>query len=269
MAIDYSRLTKKEQEWARYYEECDKRLEEGLTTEDIDAPEEDMRAVRLAQYLGITEDEIEQNEYNQNIYNVDGGEQEWFVGTWEDAREEALTAVEEFCDEVGLEGLSNWMQRWVLNYAVDTDRLWNWCYDDIVDYVDEMSDDDVVYEIVERRIYDKSEVYEVDEEESLEQRKVVYTDKILDSVDVGKLRDTLIDEFYDNIEDPYDYLSEVWGEDYVNNSISDGGLIEWDDVYNKMLDEDGFGTWIASYNGKEVYLDKDENNNDLFGYRIN
>jgi len=269
MAIDYSRLTKKEQEWARYYEECDKRLEEGLTTEDIDAPEEDMRAVKLAQYLGITEDEIEQSEHNQNVYSVDGGEQEWFVGTFEEAKDEALKIVEEFCDEVGLEGLSDWMQRWAVNYAVDTDRLANWCLDDVADWVDGMSDDDVIYEVVESRLYDKSDVYEVDEEESIEQRKVVYSDKVLDDIDIDRIRNDLIANSYDNIEDPYDYLCDVWGDDYINKAISDNGLIDWNRVYYKIIDEDGFGTWISSYDGKEVYLGKDENNNAFYGYRMN
>lgn len=369
MALNYSKMDKKEQEWAKYWDEYYRRLDEGLSVDDLKKPENDEKALSLARSLGVTEYDIEKSSINEdvyevkgkgkysvtlnegkvtikpfnsskqlneasegddnrtadevayeryedgeysyedylnvceqeevepelpslddgdydvriiqlanylgikyddiedeghNLYSINGGEEEWYVLTEEEADEKAREYLWNLIDDVGSELIEDGR----LDNYINEDGLMDWIHDDEESIVYDMNDDELVEDCLNAELVEEEDVYEVDEEASLQEGEIVYSTNIRDDLDLDDLREQLIEKRCDDIDDPVDYMRWNFGRDWVNELGLDD-YIDWDSWIDDVISYDGVGSQIASYDGGEEELGKDRSGNYLYGYRVN
>jgi len=224
--------------------------------EDIQANEvveydssEEARKEALAKYLEVSADIVEST--GNDEFEVDG---ETYRVLTDD---EADTEFEEYCrslwQDVGLDGMG-YLADSILEYATDSDELGDFVREDISDYVYSMSDEEVADECVNEGLVESEEVY--DEESDS------YSPELRDDVDFDDLREQLIDEKFNQIDDYADYLRDSGlGDDFFANYIDEDKAVE---AIMDAEDVNGTGRGsLAYYDGDELDL-----GNGLFAYRI-
>ena len=238
-----------------YREICVDR-DERVEVPDIRDANYDPRAVLLAKYLDVDIDDIQED--GTNNYTVDGGEQEWLVLTADEAEDKTRESLEDGIAEDRYDADPSYM---------DDDALADLAYNEIVDWVDNWDDDEVVEYCIDNDLVDEGEIYAVDEEESIEQRRVVYSDEIREDVDINDLRDKVIEDKQDEYDNPRDYFEDHWGYDwYTDEFFRD--YIDWDSWIDDVIESDGYAPTLAWYDGEEVDLGS-IGNEDYYGYRRN
>lgn len=244
------------------YNEEPEEEEETAEEEQDEDDDRDIRIVRLAEYLDVDYNDIE--EEFTHCYSVDGGEQEWYVLTEDEAYNEAYDSIESYIDDVGpVDAIGSY-----INDYIYRDVVIDWIEGLNAENVNDLYNDELVEECINRGLVEPGDVYEVDEEESIEQRRVVYSDNIKEDIDLDDLRDKLIDEYNDEIGDPYDYMEFNFGDDWVTDcGFDENGYIDVDSWIDDVLEGDGVESELASYDGYEVRLGKDRDGEELYGYR--
>lgn len=245
-------------------DEYEEEPEEESEPEDEEDDDRDIRIVRLAEYLDVDYNDIE--EEFTHCYSVDGGEQEWYVLTETEAYNEAYDSIESYIDDVGpVDAIGSY-----INDYIDRDVVIDWIEELNETNVNDLYLDELVEECINRGLVEPGDVYEIDEEESIEQRRVVYSDNIKEDIDLDDLRDKLVNEYNDEIGDPYEYMEFNFGDDWVRDcSFDENGYIDVDSWIDDVIRGDGVAYELASYNGEEVELGKDEDGEELYGYRRN
>ena len=105
-------------------------------------------------------------------------------------------------------------------------------------------DETTIEDIIKEDLYD---MFEGDED--------IPSDKI----------DTYVENRFDEIEDPIDYLIDEYGYEFLNNLIYNySGILDMEKVIDSCIDEDGIAHFIAYYDGEEIDL-----GDGLFAYRQN
>lgn len=205
------------------------------------------RIQSLADYLKIDPEEIE--EVDTNEFDVDG--KTYLVLTDEEADEEFDASVRNLWDDLGLSGLGD-IADTIIDRCVDDDQLEDYVRRDIEDYVYySMADEEVVYECIDEGIVDEEDVYNEDED-------------LRDDIDFDDLRDKLIEEKFDNVDDCVEYLRDMGFEDsFFADYIDDDKAVE---TIKDSADANGNGRGqeIAYYDGNELDL-----GNGLYAYRRN
>lgn len=207
------------------------------------------RIQSLADYLEIDPEEIE--EVDDREFEVDG--KTYLVLTDEEADEEFDTQVRSLWDDLGLDGLGD-ISDTIIDRCVDEDQLEDFVRNDIEDYVYSMADEEVAYECIDEGIVDEDDIYDYDEEDGEE--------VIRDDVDFDDLRDKLIEEKVDNVDDYVEYLRDMGFDDsFFADYIDEDKAIE---TIKDAVDTNGSGRGqeIAYYDGNEIDL-----GNGLYAYR--
>ena len=97
----------------------------------------DVKASALADHLGVDIDEIEDG-YSDGLYEV--GNEEYFVGTEDEAYEKAVDEIKMLVDDMGLDAFTPHFKDWILDNAIDEDAI-----DDIIEqeieYFEDSEDD--------------------------------------------------------------------------------------------------------------------------------
>lgn len=97
----------------------------------------DVKASALADHLGVDIDEIEDG-YSDGLYEV--GNEEYFVGTEDEAYEKAVDEIKMLFDDMGLDAFTSHFKDWILDNAIDEDAI-----DDIIEqeieYFEDSEDD--------------------------------------------------------------------------------------------------------------------------------
>ena len=79
--------------------------------------------------------EMTPTKWNENIFETEDGE-EWFVGTEEQAREEAKEQIKSLADDMGLESFTPDFQEWILGNALDESFI-SQLQDEEADYLEQ------------------------------------------------------------------------------------------------------------------------------------
>lgn len=204
----------------------------------------------LAKELGVDPSELE--EVDDDTFAYDDGE--YKVLTDEEADYEAEEWARSLWEDLGLEGVSDWMKDWILENALDEDELEGVVDEDVRYSIDDMSDDEVVEESLDAGIVEEDDVYDED-------------GLLRDDVDIDDLREQLVEHRLDEIRE-----DEGFGSYMLNTGFDDEYLsqyIDEDKVIEALVDDmdtngSGRGEAIASYDGDEIELD-----GGLYAYRIN
>lgn len=230
-----------------------------LNVYNIDNEENKMdKKQLLANYLGVEEDEIIDG-YDKHVFEVDNGEEYW-VGNYDEAYDEAVRQSRDIFEELGLDSLTSWAKDFVLSNDrfVNTDELNDFMVEDIRYYASEMDEDELVEVLYDKGIL-TDEDFEVDE------------DGAVDFTQCNRSRDDLIDIYVDEMsdQDPFEYFEDMLGSDGFSRFLVDRGLLDLDEVARYCVDEDGIAHYIASYDGVEIELGEDDDKEEIYAYRMN
>lgn len=227
----------------------DKNLKEGKIMATF---EEKKQA--LANYLECDVEEIEDG-YDEDHFEHDG--EEYAVYTDGEADQATYDYMENIIDELGLEAFTPAMQDWIVSNAIDNVEWFdNALEKDADNYVDNMSDDEVVEEAIGYDIIDEDDAYIEDEDGNQE---------INPELDIEDLGEKLIDEIVSNENDAYQWYVDNFGDSAVRDLIQDGTLmLDYQAIADECVKWDGRGHFLATYDEDEIELE-----NDLYAYRQN
>ena len=212
--------------------------------------EKDIKIEKLAKYLGVAEEDIKKTEYDDGVYSVYNGEQDWLVCDKDTAHNRAVEDIKSTYNELGLESFTPEFQEWVLENATDL-NLEDVARDEISNCVNNSYNDEVVDECIYSGLYEEDDLY--DEEGNFKE-----------NINIDDLRDELIDYEMDEIDDYKKYLVDNFGDEFVSNYIKDNANIDLDKVAEEAIKRDGIPHFISYYDGKEIDL-----GDGLFAYRLN
>ena len=103
--------------------------------------ENDPKAQALALYLDITTDGIDSN-YDDGVYDV--GNEEYFVGTEDEAYERAKDEVKMSFDDMGLDAFTPDFQEFILDNCIDQDEVDNFVEEEIRYFTEDEPDQNMV-----------------------------------------------------------------------------------------------------------------------------
>ena len=229
-----------------------------LKPEDVQANPEtiadtsaDARLLALAKYLEVEPEEVE--EVGENEFSVNSDT--YRVLTDEEADYEFDERVRSLWDELGLDEIGDNFRDYVLENCIDTDQLEDLVRDDISDYVYNMSDEDVADECIDEGIVESEDVYDEESDE--------WSPELRDDVDFDDLREQLIDEKFNQVDDYVEYFRDLgYDADFFKDYIDEEAVI---DALKDDIDVNGGGrgqelSWV---NGEEIELD-----NGFYAYQI-
>lgn len=229
-----------------------------LKPEDVQANPEtiadtsaDARLLALAKYLEVEPEEVE--EVGENEFSINGDT--YKVLTDEEADYEFDERVRSLWDELGLDEIGDNFRDYVLENCIDTDQLEDLVRDDISDYVYNMSDEEVADECIDEGIVESEEVYDEESDE--------WSPELRDDVDFDDLREQLIDEKFNQVDDYVEYFRDLgYDADFFKDYIDEEAVI---DALKDDIDVNGGGrgqelSWV---NGEEIELD-----NGFYAYQV-
>ena len=207
----------------------------------------------LSEYKDIYEDITEFKEVSRDEYKIIvSDDNEYIITTEKNAEQYAYDRARATVEELGLESFSeDYVWHIVYNFC-DEDDLERIVRESIEsDIEDEYNDDDRIEDLLdelEERIssFDRSK-YE-DEEGNIKE------DLSIDDI-LKDYRDELIEDRL-NDQSFIDYLIDIYGEGksllkFIENNVN----INWDDVIEDMIETDGLGHYLSSYDGELHYLE--------------
>ena len=244
----YDKYLNNEISYEKYYDICE---DNDLGVGDIEYPDEedsdiDIRALMLAKYFRVgyyDVDDLDGGEYS--IYGVEGT---WLVLTGDEAEEEAKNIVNDGIYNVGI---AEYMGDDIDDY-LDTDELYDWIYEDIKERYYTYSDGEIVKMAVDMGLYEEEDIYEVDEEESIEQRQLIYSDTVREDVDISDVVQELVEYEMDGI-DCVEYMEDRFGKDWITD-LNLEHFVDLDRYIDDCISSSGTGDIISSYDGRELHL---------------
>jgi hypothetical protein len=231
------------------------------------SPIEDEKIFMLAKALGIEPDEIlpyhefynenNQNYVQSNYYVVVEGEKEYLILNSKEAEERAKDSVLDYLSDSDSVGENEYY----LSY-IDEDRLNTLWEESVKDKFDYMSD----YEIFEECVS-----FEILNEYDFEQDSKGYPDyeKPINELDRDNLQQELVEKKLNQHENGVEYFKEMMGSREFSGWVQEEKLIDFDELAEDIISNDGYGQWISNYNGEELYLGEDSSGTDLYAYRLN
>ena len=207
----------------------------------------------LSEYKDIYEDITEFKEVSRDEYKIIvSDDNEYIITTEKNAEQYAYDSARAIVKEMGLKGFSEDYAWYVVNNFCDEDDLERIVRESIEsDIENEYDRDDMIEYLLdelEERIssFDRSE-YE-DEDGNI--KEDISIDDILREYKDELIEDRLTDRNF------IDYLIDIYGKGksllkFIENNVN----INWDDVIEDMIETDGLGHFLSSYDGKLHYLE--------------
>ena len=212
------------------------------------------RIKALATYLGVEEDEITEG-YDDTVFEVNG--EEYRVLDDAEADEAVVNDIENLIDDIGIKAFTPAMKDWIVSNAIDNSEWFDEALEeDMNNYVDYMSDDEVVENAIDYNVIDEDDAYVEDEDGNQE---------INPDLDIEDLGEKLVEELVSREPDAYEWYVDNFGEDSVRDLIKEGTLtLDYQAIVDEVISWDGRGNSLAYYDGDEIELD-----NGLYAYRLN
>ena len=192
----------------------------------------------LAKLLKVEVEDLTVSKYDNRVFeNEKAGE--YIVLTEEEAYDAAEESIRNLIEDLGLESFSKSCQEWILNTCVDKEWFDEYLEDYYTNYIDEIRDEEAIYEEYETRLEEEMDEAGVETEEEF---------------------------LYDLIEDAgnsIDWYIDNFGYEEFKYICEECDLIDWDSVIGEVISEDGIAHSIATYDGKEYEV------GEYFIYRLN
>lgn len=211
----------------------------------------------LAKYLETDSVNIEQSEYDNNIFEVD--DSEYLVCDKEKAEKLARQEIEGLFEDLGLDAFQPEFQKWILDECIDQEFFKDIVRDDLSSYYNDLDAEEIVEKAIEEDLISFEESYDngyYEETGNL---------SINPDLDIDLLRQQLQDNELEHIDNYYEYIKWTYGQDFILEFVSDNPeCIDIEKIINECLKEDGIAHFIAFYDGEEIELE-----DGLFAYRLN
>lgn len=219
------------------------------------------KRLALAEHLGIDESELEDSDYDENVFMYD--DMGYLVLDDKEADDAIFTDIENLIDDMGLEAFSKDMQDWILENAIDYD------FEEAYREMEESYVEDIEYE--DSREFDNRLIEEMYDANILTDDDFVrYEDgeidheTLKDEVDLDDKKEEYVDYLLNNISDFREEFIDEFGIDEVLRLVKEGYAdLDISAIADEVVRWDGRGPSLASYDGEERELD-----NDLFAYRV-
>ena len=196
------------------------------------------RIEALAKLLKVEVEDLTTSKYDNRVFeNEEAGE--YIVLTEEEAYNEAEESIKDTIEECGLQSFSECYQEWILDSCVDKEWFDGYIEEYYSNYIDNMRDVEAVYEGYETRLDEEMDEAGVETEE--------------------EFLDCLIDDAGNSI----DWYIDCFGYEEFKSVCEECDLIDWDNVIEEVISEDGVVNSIAIY-----YLNEYEVG-EYFIYRLN
>ena len=187
------------------------------------------RIEALAKLLKVEVEDLTTSKYDNRVFeNKEAGE--YIVLTEEEAYEEAEEIIKDTIEECGIESFSECFQEWILDTCVDKDWFNEYVEEYYSNYIDDIRDEEANYEEYETRLDEEMDEAGVETEE--------------------EFLDCLIDDAGNSI----DWYIDCFGYEEFKSVCEECDLIDWDNVIEEVISEDGIANSIATYDGKEYAI---------------
>ena len=183
------------------------------------------RIKALAEFLGISEEEISEG-YTNNVFETLDGE-EYLVVTDEEADDEFYNYEAELIDELGLDAFTDWAKDYIVENCVDAEWFENFYYEDYESYANDIETESASSDEYANRL-----------EEEMAEAECTTIEEFVEYM-VDRISDDLVGQF------EFDF-----GKDQLADVVSRYNLLDMDAVIDYIKEEDGRGI-IASYDGIE------------------
>ena len=192
--------------------------------------------------------------YN-NSFEADNGEYE--VVTDSEADGLAEERVNDLLDDVGVFGLSDYTTQWVIDNALTTDWFEEAQNESNEFYVEDIesetpSDSDRFINRLHEEMYDEDVIdleleYDDDDE-------VMNEDEVEKKVEDSKW--DFVQKLNNNYDDPIEWYKDNFGSEAVSEVAKKHDLVDTDEVVEMIIETDGRGHVISSYDGEEYENDR-------------
>lgn len=220
------------------------------------------KRLALAEHLGIDESELEDSDYDENVFIYD--DREYLVLDDQEAYEATYTDIENLFDDMGLEAFSKDMQDWIVENAIDYDfeKVYREMEEGYVEDIENEESREFDNRLIEE-MYDADILTDDDFKED-EDGDGVDHQRLKDDVDLEEKKEEYVDYLLDNISDFREEFIDEFGVDEVLRLVKEGYAdVDMDAIVDRVIRWDGRGPSLAIYDGEERELD-----NDLFAYRV-
>lgn len=192
----------------------------------------------LADYLEIDKNEINIDVEDGPITYLETPKGTYWVMYEDEAKEELCTWVESYTSTMGItNSFSKSATSYIIKNCVDNDWFDEWYYNDCYDYVYELSDEEIIEQCSSYGI------------------KVNF-DKNGDFIgDIEELAEHLAEYKYDCCDSYAEEFLEYFGNDEFNSICEEYRLIDIQAVADYLEECEGYGHFLASYDGVEIELD--------------
>lgn len=218
----------------------------------------------LAEYLGVEVEDCE-IEYEQGeSCEIDTPEGEYLVcNDYDTARELAVESARDLLDDIGLEGLTQSYRTYVLNNSDFFDKDW---FEDAIrgDLENYLTDIEYDYSHkYENRLVEELAVNDIIDDDDLEEGDdgLLYLKRDLD---ISDLKEHYIDDKMGSSDDFVQYFIANYGLNYFEEVAKNNNLVDYDAIAEDIVDTDGIGMQLASYDSNEHELA-----DDMYAYRTN
>ena len=237
-------------------------MNEDLNLREEDAVEVDdtQRIIKiLSDHFGVDEDSIEVSSWGGG-HNFIVGDEEYWVGTYDEAYDAAVEEARMALDEMGLEALAPDYKDYVVTKFVDTDMIEDWMRESYGYYIDDIEsesggefDNRLIEEMYDAGILTDEDFEELDGEPDYS--------TLRDSVDLDDKKEDFLNYLCDN-EDAMSWLEGMYTESELGKVLEENNAIDYDAIVEDCVDTDGIAHFLASYDGEEVELA-----DNLYAYR--
>jgi hypothetical protein len=235
---------------------------------------EPSRAFAIADHCNVGFGAVE--ELRTNAFEVEGAE--YYVLLDDEADEMAKDMARSLLDDIGIEGMSDSFKSYVYDNFVNTKWFDDAMEESHTNYAHDIESEDASSdeyinrlheEMVEKGVMDEPEWPDEsdfeDDEDGYEEARSKYADKL--ESDVSSNIDDFVSSMSDDYDDGLDYWKQVYGSEEISEIVNKNNLVDLDEVAEYLVDTDGRGQTIASYDNEEHYI-KITYRNDSYEYYI-
>lgn len=224
--------------------------EEDEDDREIDLANDELQYINnvrtdLADYFGVELEDVEHT--HGNYYIVEN--KEYWVGSQHEAYEDAKACAREILDDLGLEALTDDFREYVVTHCIDEDMLEDAINESNEFYINDIEDEQdseygsrLIAEMVDANIVTEGDFVDDEIPENVyEERKEQFLEYLNKNVD----KESFVKEMFDS------------------KTLEENGYIDFDEVAELCVEEDGIAHYLSSYDGNEVEI-----RDGLFAYRV-
>ena len=196
------------------------------------------RIEALAKLLKVEVEDLTTSKYDNRVFeNENAGE--YIVLTEEEAYDAAKESIRNLIEDLSLESFSKDYQEWILDTCVDKEWFDEYLEEYYSNYIDEIRYEESGYKEYETMLDEEMDEAGVDTEEEF------------------------LEYLIEGADDSIDWYIDNFGYEEFKSVCEECDLIDWDNVIEEVISEDGFAHSIATYDGKEYEV------GEYFIYRLN